>query len=62
MRTTKQLADVLTKATTKGTFDCMIDTLTGQTGLDFWFSDSTDAKVEFYASDDEELDVDSDSG
>jgi hypothetical protein len=68
VRTTKQLADVLTKATTKGTFDSMIDTLTGQTGLDFWFSDSTDAKeVEFYASDDEdasaeELDMDSDSG
>jgi len=45
----------------------MIDTLTGQTGLDYWFSDSTDAKeVKFYASDDEdasaEVDImDSDS-
>lgn len=66
VRTTKQLADVLTKATTKSTFDSMIDTLTGQTGLDYWFSDSTDAKeVKFYESDDEnasaEVDMDSDS-
>jgi len=59
VRTTKQLADVLTKATTKGIFEGMIETLVGETGLEYWFDDSTDAKeVKFYDSDNEVMSAD----
>jgi len=59
VRTDKQLADVLTKATSKGIFVDMVDTLMGNTGLEYWFSDSTEhGEIEFY--DDESDGNDSD--
>jgi len=46
VRTNRQLADVLTKATTKSIFEDMVDTLMGCTGLVYWFDDDESKPTE----------------
>ena len=63
VRTHKQLADVLTKSTSKKIFDGMIDALMGRMGLREWFLDSDDhGEIEmFFEENDESECVESES-